>query len=393
LVFPLATIGSFLLLTGSWRDLRPLVFWKGWLVFLGLGLPWHLWIAHHQPGYLWFHFIHEQFLRFLNLRTIKDSPLSTFVFTGLLIPLLFPWSLYLPQSLYFHFKQWQQEKILHKPVLFVLLWATVVIGFFSLSKFKLDYYSLPAWPALMLIIAHSLSSRMKQPGSGLAFSIPVAFIIFLGAAGWLLSPIAVKYYHLELPDPWFLGATQKTFSWLFLGSLAASFFLSLRRFKTALLCLAASMLPIMALAQQGMIILGPTLSNKDLAQAANRCLESLPASTVLAHAETDEDIYVGSAVFYTGRKIWLVMPHEKQVFPLGRTFYLTPQELSSWWRKDAAILLMGHADRISKLLANYPAYFLSKSGDQVLAVNQPVCGARKSSPVLVQYPPHLVEGT
>ena len=90
LVFPIASALIYLLLTKqlfvarTWRRLRP---FSGALIALLIAAPWHILATLRNPpyfnfslhsgpgeyhGFLWFYFINEQLLRFLNLRYPRD---------------------------------------------------------------------------------------------------------------------------------------------------------------------------------------------------------------------------------------------------------------------------------------------------------------------------------
>src|SRR5882724_10814397 len=103
LVFPAGAIGIFLLLTGTWRRLLKLRLVSSTLVFLAIAAPWHVLAALRNPaqgqarGFLWFYFINEHVMRFLNKRVppgYDTVPLG--IFWGLLLAWPVPWSAFLP---------------------------------------------------------------------------------------------------------------------------------------------------------------------------------------------------------------------------------------------------------------------------------------------------------
>jgi 4-amino-4-deoxy-L-arabinose transferase-like glycosyltransferase len=126
LVFPVAIVGIYLLLTRGLRgairrigELRPLT---SGAVFLAIAAPWHILIAlanptqghpgsltftnHHWQvplptdgnvhGWAWFYFVNEQVLRYLNLRVPRDyDTVPLWLFWGLILIWLMPWSAFL----------------------------------------------------------------------------------------------------------------------------------------------------------------------------------------------------------------------------------------------------------------------------------------------------------
>ena len=74
LVFPIGTIGLYLLLTRNLRHLAKLRILSSTVVFFVLAAPWHILAAIRNPaqgqarGFLWFYFVNEHIMRFLNKR-------------------------------------------------------------------------------------------------------------------------------------------------------------------------------------------------------------------------------------------------------------------------------------------------------------------------------------
>ena len=106
LVFPAGAIGLYLLLTGNLRHVLKLRLVSSTLVFLALAAPWHILAALRNPaqgevrGFLWFYFINEHVMRFLNKRVPPGyDTVPLLIFWGLLLAWLLPWSVFLPQAL------------------------------------------------------------------------------------------------------------------------------------------------------------------------------------------------------------------------------------------------------------------------------------------------------
>jgi 4-amino-4-deoxy-L-arabinose transferase-like glycosyltransferase len=195
IVFPIAIVGLYLLLTRGWRGaLRRLLQYhpiSSTALLLVIAAPWHILIALANPGHghpgdiayvsghwqvpyptdgnvhgwAWFYFINEQLYRYLNLRVPHDydtSPL--WLFYGLLFIWLMPWSAFLPSAIRRAWPDWRHPRILTPQArtnLFLLLWAAVPLLFFSLST-RQEYYVLPSLPPLILLIA-SLLAKLSEP--------------------------------------------------------------------------------------------------------------------------------------------------------------------------------------------------------------------------------------
>ena len=115
LIFPIAAIGLYLLLTGNLKHLFKLRLPSSALVFFAIAAPWHILAERANPaqgqvrGFLWFYFVNEHFLRFLNKRVPRDyDTVPLLIFWALLIVWLVPWSVFVPQGLLEVPRRWSE---------------------------------------------------------------------------------------------------------------------------------------------------------------------------------------------------------------------------------------------------------------------------------------------
>jgi 4-amino-4-deoxy-L-arabinose transferase-like glycosyltransferase len=176
LVFPIGAIGLHLLLTGNLRHLLKLRLWSSALVFCVIAAPWHILAALRNPaqgqvrGFLWFYFVNEQFLRFLNKRVPRDyDTVPLLLFWALLVLWLIPWTVFLPQALLEVPRRWREFRAQmsrrQRAYLMFFLWTLVIVGFFSLST-RQEYYTIPAIPGMALLVGGWLQrERASAPDS------------------------------------------------------------------------------------------------------------------------------------------------------------------------------------------------------------------------------------
>jgi 4-amino-4-deoxy-L-arabinose transferase-like glycosyltransferase len=152
IVFPVLIVGAWLVWTRRLALCDLNLGWGAALVGL-VALPWHLAVAWRNPSHFWFYVVDNQVLRFLNRRGFleDDVPLSAIGFLVVTFLLFFPWSVFV-------LGRRNRERQADWGSL-VVIWAAAVIGFFSLSGSKLEYYSLPAYPALALLAGGAWASR------------------------------------------------------------------------------------------------------------------------------------------------------------------------------------------------------------------------------------------
>ena len=210
-VFPAAIIGPYLLLTGNLRHLLRMRLLSSSLVFLAVAAPWHVLAALRNPGqpplkgFLSFYFVNEQFLRYVNKRVPQDyDTVPLLVFWALLLVWLLPWSSFLFHSLaqiprrFSAFTAGLAAR--DHALLFLGIWAFVIPAFFSFST-RQEYYTLPALPALALLIGIWLGRESEaQVTSPLRRRGRVVSTIVL-AIGLAAFVCAILLLYLSRPIP------------------------------------------------------------------------------------------------------------------------------------------------------------------------------------------------
>ena len=173
IVFPVLAGLVYMAIT---RQLFSLVAWKRLHIFLAavvalvIAVPWHLLATVHNPPYLafalhagpgeyrgffWFYFFNEHLLRFLNLRYPRDyNTVPRVLFWALNLVWLFPWSAYLLGAPSLSYKPTTRAG---RARLMALCWIAVVMVFFTFSTTQ-EYYSMPIYPALALLIGSALAA-------------------------------------------------------------------------------------------------------------------------------------------------------------------------------------------------------------------------------------------
>ena len=143
----------------SWRDLNLA---RGLAVFAAIAVPWHALVAWRSPGLFNFYVVDNHVLRFLNARRYveDDVPSSTLAFLVASFLWAFPWSVFAlarrgsdssrraedlppPEPGSSPYARW-------RPM--IVIWLVAIVGLFAASRFKHEYYALPAFPALAVLV-------------------------------------------------------------------------------------------------------------------------------------------------------------------------------------------------------------------------------------------------
>jgi 4-amino-4-deoxy-L-arabinose transferase-like glycosyltransferase len=411
LVFPAATIGLYLILTGKLRHLLKLRPVSSTLVFMVLAAPWHILAALRNPtqgsvrGFLWFYFVNEHFLRYLNKRIPRDyDTVPLLVFWALLLLWMLPWTMFLPQALRKVPMRWRElraplERRQRANLLF-LLWALVVVSFFSFST-RQEYYTIPALPGLALLIggwlgeesAGSAQSYMHRSGrTSSAVLLGVGLVIFaLGmflfvqskppAPGTDLADLlrmknaqeyTLSFGHISDLTPQSLGAFRAPLlgvSLTFLLGTGANWFL--RRLGSPFrgnLALAAMMVVVLLCVHSALVTFSPILSSKNLALAIQKHYRAGDVVVI------DDEYEQGSTLnFYLGVPVRIL--HERtanlyygSLFPDAPHVFETQASFHALWSGPARIFLWTGQD-IPRDLEGARFYVLARDGGKSILTN------------------------
>ena len=192
-----------LLVAKAWKRLQPV---SGLAIVLVIAGPWHILATLRNPpyfdltfhsapgeyhGFLWFYFVNEQVLRFLNLRFPRDYNTVPRVYFWLLhFVWLFPWSVYFPAVAKLSFAPSDRAG---KTRLLALCWTGFLLVFFTFSTTQ-EYYSMPCYPALALL----LGSAMAAGGAWIRRGTRVLSVVLACAA---VAALVLLFLVRDVPTP------------------------------------------------------------------------------------------------------------------------------------------------------------------------------------------------
>ena len=171
------------------RDPSPLkrLHWApGLAAFAAIAVPWFVLAQQRNPEFFHFFFVQEHFERYLLPDHHRPGPWWYFV-PVLLVGLL-PWTPSIPAALARAWKAPAGPGF--KLDRFLVIWAGVVVVFFSVSHSKLPGYVLPAVPAILLLFARhypALSEPLRRApafacvASGIALTLLAAALPVVSA--------------------------------------------------------------------------------------------------------------------------------------------------------------------------------------------------------------------
>jgi 4-amino-4-deoxy-L-arabinose transferase-like glycosyltransferase len=352
----------------AWRTLHVL---PGVLLFLLLAVPWHWLAAMQNPGFLWYFFADEQFLRFLGKRELPvvwSVPLLTF--WALLPVWFFPWTAFLPAAIAARRKAPDDKQ--RALITLALAWSCLILIFFSLSA-RLEHYAFPVLPALSLLVGVTLgraeeSRSVRWAFRALAALGVVALLAGIGAGIWFVTTghgfahaPATTTGKADDSDFSILAEMPAEIQWRLLkpaavtiAVLAAGFFVALR-FETrrrrmhAVMSVVATMLIICGMIHWSLIICEDLISSKKFGLAIAR--EARPADHLVVMGDYES---ANSLNFYEPLRVevldgvaYCLTPGMK--YPDAPRVVLTREEFAAAWKGSERVFALVPRARLSEL--------------------------------------------
>lgn len=152
IVIPGLVVLAWLLVQRRWRVLGLLLWWPGLLLFLLVAAPWFMAMQARFPDFLDYFFVVQHFKRFAAGGFNNVQPF--WFYPAVLLLFSLPWLPWI-YRLFTRVKPAEGEG--RQLRLLMVLWALVVVGFFSMPKSKLLGYVLPAVPPLAALMAEGFA--------------------------------------------------------------------------------------------------------------------------------------------------------------------------------------------------------------------------------------------
>jgi len=386
LVFPIVIVA----VTLAWvrgLEYRDLNLPRGAAVFAALAAPWHLWIAWREPALFWFYVVDNQILRFLDARAFieDDVPVGALAFVALTFIWFFPWSVFAlarPAPPTTPAARW-------RPLMVV--WVLVVVAFFLASRSKLEYYALPAFPALAVLVGAAWASG-RDVGRWLAVGATGSIAVGLAAlwAGARLTPdgalaglaeMNVYYRILREQGHPFPFASVRPFGLLLQGlgvALVAGWTLAALTWwrgwrRAAFGAVTASAVAIAVLIVALLHVVEPHHSAAPVSEALRGMAGP---GDVVAHEGSLE--YSAALPFYSGRRVVVVNGERGDLDiasrrPEARGWFLDTPGFAARWQDSPRVFLVTQRPRAQSVVAALPAdsvHLVGRYGSRWLYANR-----------------------
>ena len=374
--FPAAAAFLYLTLARQWKSWRRLRPFTGILLFLLIAAPWHILATLRNPpyfdftmhsesgsyhGFFWFYFINEHVLRFLNLRYPRDyNTVPRLWFWLFHLLWFFPWSVYFPSAFRLSYRAPDRAS---RTRLLALCWAGFILAFFTFSTTQ-EYYSMPAYPALALLLGCAISvtrsrwlPRISAVVAGLAALVIAAILILVRS---LPTPGDISVALSQNPEVYTLSLghmtdlTLRAFAYLRLPLLVAGVAFAIGAIGAwkgrAVAAFTVMMVLFFHAARLALVVFDPYMSSRPLAEALN----AAPPGQLIV----DDQYYTFSSVFfYTNRRALLLngrvnnLEYGSYAPDAPRGVFISDADLQRLWRSPGRYYLVAEGPRLPKLAA------------------------------------------
>jgi 4-amino-4-deoxy-L-arabinose transferase-like glycosyltransferase len=373
------------------------------VIVLLIAAPWHVLATIRMPpyfdltmlsasgqyhGFFWFYFINEHVLRFLNVRYPRDyNTVPRLNFWILHLLWLFPWSVYFPAAVKLGFKPVDRAG---RTRLLALCCSGFLLVFFTFSTTQ-EYYSMPIYPALALLLGSAMASGGRPLLLGTR-SIGVICTAGIAAIGWILfevrsvpTPGDISTALEHHPEAYSLSLghmgdlTIQSFAYLrgpliiagvaLLAGAIGGWILSERK---AFLAFATMMVLFIHASRMALVVFDPYLSSRALAEALIRAPEG--------RLIVDGEYYPFSSVFfYTGRTALLLNGRSNNLeygsyAPGAAEVFIADTEFIKLWTSGDRYYILTTEEQLARLrdLTGADALQpLAASGGKFLFTNHP----------------------
>ena len=388
-----------LLLRRTWERLRP---FSGTLIVLLIAAPWHVLATLNNPpyfywsmrsvpgeyhGFFWFYFINEHLLRFLNLRYPRDyNTVPRLYFWLFHLLWLFPWSAYLAATVRLSYRPADRAGRMR---LLALCWTGFLLVFFTFSSTQ-EYYSMPCYPALALLIGCALAAQTPavqawiraghRVVSAIAALAAVAIAVILAQVWNTPTPGDISAALTQHPEAYTLSLghmgdlTLQSFAYLRAPLIVAgvAFLIGATAFlwRQPIVAIVVMMVLFLHAARIAMVVFDPYLSSRPL---ANALIQAPPGQLI-----EDNAYYTFSSVFfYANRRALLLNGRQTNLeygsyAPDAPNVFLDDAHFARLWRRPERyyLLVEGPAmPRIEGLVGRPELHIVAASGGKYLLTN------------------------
>ncbi len=353
--------------------LRP----RAWWLVVLLVAPWHVLVGLQHPGFAWDYIVNQHLLFFLDRKFPRDSePVSLAVFWSAFALRLFPWTLFAPLACVTAMRRVRDTRQGYG-VRLLLAWVAVVLLFFSAAASRMEHYSIPALPAVALLVAKLFRDYAHASGVRLVRAVTAHVVVW----GLLILPAPFIVPGIITAQPWLASVhemvplARTTFGIAAAGALVAAAAALLGRRAWVAPPLIAAFAALIPCVHYGLELVARVNSSAPLAAAIGALAE--PEEPVVFEAPVEYQ-QCATMNFYLRRKLVLVRPagfvEPPYLSPHLDDLFISREQFEDRWRSERVffitdpLLVRPHLDGA----VPHPYYILARDRVRWVVTNQPL---------------------
>ncbi len=362
-VFPAAILLCWLVFSRRHREFVRAVSLPGILLFLAIVLPWLVLVQRRNPDFLWFFFVHEQFLRYTTKIHHRAEPF--WFFLPIVAGGLVPWVAFLGRVV-LAVRGAAERFLPREDLAFLLSWILFILLFFTFSGSKLPTYIAPIFPPLAVLFGRGLDLWAEREDGAVRCRFPLALSVILAVMIFWLPRWG---RHTVEAASWAKSAALPVFLILAWGTIP----LFLRRLgaeRVVLLSFLVLALFFTSLNRPAGIYIGSYKSAKEISEAI--AATARPEDVVVQYG-----VYRQGVPFYTSRRCVLVdevgeLSFGKEHAVDGASYFLDSAGFARLWESGTRVFCVFKRDAMPFLRERYPTHrLLYRSDAGILVVNRP----------------------
>lgn len=394
---PAGVIMVHAVLSGAWKKMLSWPILIGPIVALAVAGPWYVAAETANPGFLDYFFLREHLQRFTGQRYPADEFVPLHLFLLFTFMWTFPWATVLPAAVSRTARRLFRSGWRTSPDLLPVVWTVFILTVFGFSRSRLEYYSLPAVPALALLLGNwwndfASPDKCEAIARGARRSLVVSTWLVAAAALAALAilgpfqDLVFRTFSAYWPTVgWEPGAEQisilermrvpaiAAFSSCALAIGCAAWAAGNHRPKAAFSFLAALTVPLFALVHWGFEAVEPFHSTRPVARIVQQ--HSNPVD-VLAYQEPYEYMWIGGITYYTERMVHVLKDPRFENAPAKRREpperFLDEKDFLQLWHSEQRVVAVVESGSHWKdlLESSNRGTVVGSLGGRIVAVNE-----------------------
>lgn len=356
---------------------RRLLHPRAWWLFLLLVLPWHIVVAARHPGFLWDYVVNQHFLVFFDGKVPRDSvPVSLGMFWAAFALRLFPWTLFAPVAVGAAIWRAVRDRVARGDRL-VVTWAAVVLLLFSFSPSRMEHYSIPALPALALLIAKLFRDYAHDTNRGTTRLVTAHIFVFavLALAGPFGVPAIIAAQAWLAPLHELPALARWAFTGLAVGTVAAVLAALAGKRSWVAPALIVTFVIIIPAFQYGMSLQARVNSSGPMAAVVQAHAD--PSDRLVYEAPVEYQTCAGFN-FYLRRKLDVLRPTDfvppPYLGPHVADLFISREEFEKAWQAERVFFITDPLQTRTRLdgVVPQPYYIVARDSARWVVTNEPL---------------------